>query len=73
MITEIWTEQEAMSLPITGFFYLIDDPVGKKTAQSHQEGYCNMYNKFLPVVILDLSKTSSGAFSGILGDQKACN
>ncbi|MBC8716773.1 hypothetical protein [Ochrobactrum sp. Marseille-Q0166] len=72
LITETWTEQQAESLPIIAFFYIKGDEKSEEIAKNYQTDYCNMYKKFLPVVSLDLSKRTSGAFGGNFKDQYPC-
>ncbi|KAB2733435.1 hypothetical protein [Brucella intermedia] len=75
LITSIWTEEEAASIPITAFFYMSDGK-GRDDALGFQKDYCNMYKKFIPVVILDFTQrvpSQSLAFTGKEEEQQSCN
>lgn len=72
LITETWDEATAHKIPVIAFFYIEDDLKNQINAIYYQQDYCKMYNKFVPVVILNLDKNASEAFSARKEDQQSC-
>ncbi|MGU3575931.1 hypothetical protein ACLBWZ_10385 [Brucellaceae bacterium C25G] len=72
LITETWDETTAHRIPVIAFFYSKDDLKSKREALYYQNDYCKMYNKYVPVVMLDLDKKVQKAFSVKKEDQLAC-